>query len=92
MMIKSVKRYEIDGALLSSSDRKWTLSKIESIKHKFRIINKEVEAIASNSDQETRTEKECLPGGTLSTLMRRLAGMKVKDKEKKNPLGRWNSF
>ena len=59
------------------------LSKIESIKQKSRRIDKEVEVIDFNSDQETRTEKEYLPGGTISMLMVRLAGTKVKDKEKK---------
>ena len=48
--------------------------------------------IASNSDQETRTEKECSPGGEISMLMGRLAATKIKDKEKKDPLGRFNLF
>ena len=84
MMIKAVKRYGINGILLSSPDRKWTSSKI---RQKFRSINKEVEVIAQNRDQETRREKEFLPGRTMSMLMGRLAGTKTKDKEKKDPLG-----
>ena len=32
LMIQSVQRYQIDGLLLISPDRKWKLSKIESIK------------------------------------------------------------
>ena len=87
-MEKVVKRYKIDGVLLSLPDRMWTLSKVDATKQKFRSINKEVEVIASNSDQETRTEKEHLLGGTISVLMGRLAGMKRKDEEKKYPLGR----
>ena len=42
MMTKAVKRYEIDEVFLSSSDRKWNLSKVDKIKQQFRSINKEV--------------------------------------------------
>ena len=58
------------------------LSKIESIKQNFRRINKKVEVIASNNDQETRMEKQYLPGRTISNLMERLARIKVQDKDK----------
>ena len=67
MVMKPVIRHEIDGVSLSSPDRKWTLSKLERFEQKFRRINEEVETIASNSDQDTRTEKRCLPGGNQHT-------------------------
>ena len=63
MTMNSVKRHEVDVVSLSLPDRKWMLSKVDRIKQKFRRINKEVVVIASNTDQETRKEKEHLPGG-----------------------------
>ena len=92
MMIKSIKKYSIDAVLLSSPDRKWTNNKLERLQRRFRQVNKEVEIISSNSDQNPRTSNGYLPGGTASILLGRIAGMKVKDSERRDSLGRWNSF
>ena len=92
MMLKAATKYRIDRILLSSPDRKYTSNKIETLKQRFKRISKEVEIIVSNSDQEPRTDSGYLPGGTLSILIGRIAGMKTRESERIDPLGHQNSF
>ena len=88
MVTNSTIKYSIDTILLSLPDRKWTLNKTEAIKQKFKVISKEVEVITSNSDQEPRTESGYLPGGMISILLGRIAGMKTRESKRTEPLGR----
>jgi len=62
------------------------------LKNAFKKVNQEVEIIASDSGQEARTENGYLPRGTLNILIGQLAGLRVKDKDKYDELGRWSSF
>ena len=68
-MLEATKRYELDGILLSSLDRKWSSTSREQITRKFRRISKEVEILTSDSGKETRTAHRYLPGGTFSVLL-----------------------
>jgi len=92
MMIQSIIEYQIDGILLSALDQKWSSNKIDRLKNAFKKVNQEVEIIASDSGQEARTENGYLPKGTLKILIGWLAGLRVKDKDKYDELGRWSSF
>ena len=92
MMLEATKRYEIDRILLSSLDRKWSSSKIDQIKRRFRKINKEIAILASDCGQETRTTNGYLPGGTINILLGRVAGLNVKNFSKTDRKGRWSSF
>ena len=91
-MIASTKKYEIDGLLLSAPDRKWNVHKIDYIKRKFKTINREVEVIISDSGQDVRSRNGYLPGGTINILLGRVAGLRIKQYEKKDGMGRWSSF
>ena len=92
MMIQSMIEYQIDGILLSAPDQKWLSNKIDRLKHAFKKVNQEVEIIASDSGQEARTENRYLPGGTMNILLGRLAGLRVKGKDKYDDLEKWSSF
>jgi len=87
MMIQSVKKYKIDVILLSLPDRKWSMNKIEAMKNKFKRISKEVEIITSNSNQAPKTSSGYLPGGTVSVLLGRAAGLKKLQSERTDSLG-----
>ena len=86
--MRAARTNKIDGILLSSPDRKWTISRIEQIKRKFKKVNKEIIVIASDSSQPARIEKGYLPGGTISILMGRLVRLKLNGYKKKDELGR----
>ena len=49
LMMRAARTNKIDGILLSSPDRKWTTSRIEQIKRKFKKVNKEIIVIALDS-------------------------------------------
>ena len=40
MMVAVAKKMEIDGIMLSSPDRKWSISMIDRVKRKFKKLNK----------------------------------------------------
>ena len=61
------------------------------MRNRMKSINKSVDIIASDSGEDTRTNGGYFPGGTMSIVTGRLAGMVNKDKIKKDRLGRWNS-
>ena len=49
MMIDYAKRHQIDRILLSSPDQKWTSTKVDKLKRRFRAVNKEVDIIVLDS-------------------------------------------
>ena len=53
----------------------------------MQSVNKSVEIIASDSGEDTKTDGGYLPGGTMSILTGRIAGMINKDHIKKDRLG-----
>jgi len=67
--------YEIDVVLLSGTDRKWNESTMIRMKRMIKSVNKNVELIASDSREDTKSSRAYLPGGTLSILTGRIAGM-----------------
>ena len=91
MLKQAMVDYEIDMVLFSGTDRRWNERRIETMKSTMRSVNKSVDIIASDSGEDTRSIGGYLPGGTMSIVTGRLAGMINKDKIKKDKLGRWNS-
>jgi len=48
-MLEAIKRYDLDGVILSSTDRKWSSKSIKQIKRIFRRISSEIEIATSDS-------------------------------------------
>jgi len=92
MMLEAIKRYDLDGVMLSSTDRKWSSTSIKQMKRIFRRISPEIEIATSDSGQEARTARGYLPGGTLTMVFGRAANIKVQNYVKTDPKGRWNAI
>ena len=88
MMLEATKRYEIDGVLLSSPDRRWSSNKIKQVKRKFKRINKEIIILTLDSGQEIRTVNGYLPRGTMNILLGRVASLYVQNYNKTDKKGR----
>ena len=91
MLKQAMVAYEIDIVLFSGTDRRQNESRIERMKNMIKSVNKSIDIITSDSGENIRTERGYLPGGTMSIITGRLAGMVNKEKNKKDRLGRWNS-
>ena len=59
--------------MLSTSDRRWTASRIGKLKHIFRKINKNAEIIKSDSREQANNVSRWLPGGIITIILRRVA-------------------
>ena len=57
----------------------------------MRLVNKNVEIIASGSGEKTRNKDRYLPGGTMAIFTGKVAGMIAKEHNKKDTFGRWTS-
>ena len=91
MLKKAIVDYEIDVVLLSGTDRKWNESTMIRMKRMMKSVNKNVELIASDSGEDTKLSGGYLPGGTLSILTGRIAGIINKENVRRDKLGRWSS-
>jgi len=54
----------------------------------FRLINKNMEIITSDSGETTKTDGDFLPRGTIALFTGKIAGMVIKEKIRKDKLGR----
>jgi len=61
------------------------------MKRMFKLINKNMEIVISDSGEETKTEGVYLPGGTMSLYTGKIAGMINLEKSSEDRMGRWNS-
>ena len=61
------------------------------MKNIFKLINKSMEIITSDSGEDTKSGGY-LPGGMMSLLIGRIVGMINKENCGENKMGRWNSI
>jgi len=92
MMCQKAKEMEIDIIMLSSPDRRWTKTRIERLRRKFQRVHKTVEILASDSGEKDESVNGWLPGGTVTIIIGRCAGMINNATIKTDKKGRWCAF
>jgi len=92
MMKCALNKYQIDGLLLSATDRRWSDKRIIIMKNKMRSISRDVIVIRSDSSERIQSKNEWLPGGTMNIIFSQAAALIRKGSEKRDFLGRWSPF
>ena len=88
MLKGAIKECEIDALLFNSPDRQQNHRQLDYLEGQFRRISKEVKIIASDSGEDATKGIGHFPGGTINTLLGRVAGIESSTYESKDPLGR----
>jgi len=91
MMKQAIVDYELDVLLLNETNRRWSSSQLNQVKRLFKSISKNVQLHKSDSGENARASSGYLPGGTLTMLTGKSAGMTVESKHKSSQIGQWNS-
>ena len=87
MICNAVVEYEIDVIIISSPDRRWISTRVNQLKRIFRKISKNIKIIATDSRENQTNKYRWLPGGTVSILLGRTAGMLKTDSIQKDKKG-----
>ena len=92
IMYQAAIELEIDVIMLSTLDRKWTMTRTLQLKKQFQQINKNVEVIISDSSENITSKIGWLLGGIVTIFLGKVSGMVNKKSIRNDERGGWSSF